>query len=228
VEKIKFNCEFCKKDFVKEISLINHFCKKKQRWFAKDEPPSRIAFEAWNRFYQLNGHIKRKVNTFEDFMNSKYYIAFIKFGKHIADLDAIDPAKFIDYVIKNNLPLDKWSHDFVYEQYIRDLTKKETPDIAFERSLILMNGWSMETGEPWFDFFRKVNTNQAIHWIKSGRLSPWVLYNTNKSADLFERCNAEQLNIIATYAPIGPWKIKFNNNKTDCLFIRESLKNSEI
>jgi thioredoxin-related protein len=30
-------CEFCKKDFVREKSLINHMCEKKRRWLWKDE-----------------------------------------------------------------------------------------------------------------------------------------------------------------------------------------------
>ena len=150
----------------------------------------------------------------------------MKFGRHIRDLNAIDPSKFIDYVIKNNLPIDKWTHDFVYEQYVRELTRQESAENALERNIMLMNEWSMQTGEPWNDFFRKVNANQAIAWIKSGRISPWLLYNVDSAMDLFERCTPEQIGMIKTYAPPGPWKIRFNKNNDSCNFIRTTLQNN--
>jgi hypothetical protein len=222
----KITCEFCNRSFVKEISLINHSCEKKRRWFQRDDPHARFGFLAWNRFYTLNTFNKNAdfKNSYRNFIDSQYYIAFMKFGRHIRDLNAINPEKFIDYVIKNNLPLDKWTHDFVYEQYIRDLTKNESPENALERNILLMSEWSIQTGEIWIDFFRKVNPNQAVAWLKSGRISPWVLYNVDSAMDLFERCNEEHLEMIKTYASPGPWKIKFNKNKDSCDFIRKTFR----
>ena len=222
----KFPCEFCKRSFVKEIALINHSCEKKRRWFQRDDPHARVAFMAWSRFYELNTFGKKKEfrTSYRNFIDSQYYIAFTKFGRHIRDLNAISPAKFIDYVIKNNLPLDKWTHDFVYEQYVRELTKQETAEDALERNIMLMNEWSIQTSEPWNDFFRKVNSNQAVSWLKSGRISPWILYNVDSAIDFFERCNPEQLDLIKTYAPLALWKIKFIKNAESCEFIRNTLR----
>lgn len=222
----EFHCEFCQRKFVKELNLVNHSCEKKRRWFQRDEPHARFGFLAWCRFYELNSYNKSKnfKNNHRTFIDSQYYIAFVKFGKHIRDLNAIDPAKFIDYVIKNNLPLDKWTHDFVYEQYVRELTRQESGEDALERNILLMNEWSMQSGEPWSDFFRKVNTNQAVAWIRSGRISPWLIYNVDSAVDFFERCTPEQLDMIKTCAPPGPWKIRFSKNKDTCDFIRNTLK----
>jgi hypothetical protein len=82
----------------------------------------------------------------------------------------------------------------------------------------------MQSGEPWSDFFRKVNTNQAVAWIRSGRISPWLIYNVDSAVDFFERCTPEQLDMIKTCAPTGPWKIRFSKNKDTCDFIRNTLK----
>jgi hypothetical protein len=91
---------------------------------------------------------------------------------------------------------------------------------------MLMNEWSIQIGEPWTDFFRKVNPNQATMWIKSGRISPWVLYNADSAVELFERCTPEQLSIIKGCAPPGPWKIKFNKQRDSCDFIRGTLRDN--
>jgi len=223
-----FPCEFCKRSFVKELSLINHSCEKKRRWFQRDDPHARLGFLAWSRFYELNhfGKAKNFNHSHRNFIDSQYYIAFVKFGKHMRDLNAVEPAKFIDYVIKNNLPLDKWTYDFVYEQYIRELTRNESGEDALERNIMLMNEWSIQSNEGWTDFFRKVNPNQAVAWIRSGRISPWVLYNVDSSVDFFERCNPEQLGMIKEYAAPGPWKIRFLKNKDTCDFIHKTLKDN--
>ena len=225
----KHSCEYCKKEFYDEKNLINHSCEKKRRWFKKDDPPSRLGFMAWSRFYELSGvGSKKKKNSFNEFINSKYYNAFIKFGRHIIDLNAIEPAKLIDFVIKNNLPIDKWTNDFVYEQYVRELTKKETPEQALERMILLMQQWSMQTEEPWQDFFRKINTNLAIQWIKSGRMSPWLLYNVDSALDMIDRCSLEQQGMIQQFAPVAQWKIKFIKNRDSIDWIKNTMREAGV
>lgn len=224
----KHSCEFCSREFHDEKNLINHNCEKKRRWFNREDPYSRFGFLAWVRFYELSGPGNRKKKSFKEFINSRYYTAFIKFGRHIVNINAVEPAKFIDFVIKNNLPIDKWTHDFVYEQYIRELTKKETPEQALERMILLMQQWSMQTGEPWQDFFRKINTNLAIQWTRSGRISPWLLYNVDSALDLIDRCSLEQQDLIKEFAPVGQWKVKFMRSKDAIEWIKKTMSEAGV
>ena len=223
-------CEYCKRGFHNEMVLINHSCEKKRRWFGKDEPQSRLGFLAWLRFYELSGQKSKggKPRDFRQFMDSKYYIAFVKFGKQMVDLNAIEPAKFIDYVIKNNLPLDKWTHDAVYEKYVADLLKTESPEAALARNIELMQQWSGEVNEPWYDFFRKVSPMQAAAWIKNGKISPWVLYNADSAEELLVRCGPEQLSMIKAAAKPAQWKIRFNKNREGADWVRTTLQHSGI
>jgi hypothetical protein len=225
----KHTCEFCKRQFHAEKNLISHNCEKKRRFFKKDDPSSRFGFLAWARFYELTDFSsKKKKNNFKDFINSRYYTSFLKFGRYIIDINAIEPAKFIDFVIKNNLPIDRWTHDFVYEQYVRELTKKETPEQACERMILLMQQWSMQTGEPWQDFFRKINTNLAVMWIRSGRMSPWLLYNVDSALDLIDRCSLEQQDLISQFAPVAQWKIKFMKSREAIEWIKKTMKDAGV
>ena len=219
-------CEYCKRGFSDELAMINHSCEKKRRWFSKDEPASRLAFMAWSRFYELNSTLKKNgtKRSFKEFMDSRYYIAFMKFGRQLIDLNAIHPDRFIDYVIKNNLPLDKWTHDFVYERYVSDMIKSETPESALERNIELMQQWSHQSNEPWQDFFRKVSPIQAAAWVKNGRLSPWVLYNPDSAEALLDRCGPEQLSMITAAAKPPQWKIRFNKNREGADWIRNTLR----
>jgi hypothetical protein len=221
-------CEFCERSFHNEKNLINHSCIKKRRWLNRDSPEIRLAFLAWNRFYELSSSNAKNKRSFKDFLNSKFYLGFIKFGKHIIDCNVINPTRFIDFVIKGNIPLDHWCHDTVYEQYVREYTKSELPEDALERMILLMQQWSMQTGEPWYDFFRKINTNLAIQWLQSGRISPWILYNADSTNNFLDRCSSEQLNMITKWAPNASWRIKFNRNPEGVQFIKKTLKDAGI
>ena len=230
-KQLEHTCEFCKRGFHQELNLINHNCEKKRRWFNREEPASRLAFMAWARFYELNSRFVKsggKKQSFREFMDSKYYAAFIRFARQVIDLNALEPAKFIDYVIKNNLPLDKWCHDIVYENYVGDLVKHETPESAMARTIQLMKTWSEQANEPWTDFFKKVSPVQAAAWVKHGRISPWVLYNADSAMDLFERCGEEQLAMITTHAKRPQWKIKFGQNQESTTWIRTTLKEAGL
>ncbi len=224
----KHSCEFCKREFFDEKNLINHNCEKKRRYFKRDDPPNRFGFLAWSRFYELNDFSGKKHRNHKEFINSKYYNAFVKFGKYVIDLNAPEPAKFIDYVLKNNLPIDKWTYDVVYEQYVRELIKKETPEQACERMILLMQQWSMQTGEPWQEFFRKINTNLAVQWIKAGRISPWLLYTLDSSLGMLDRCTLEQQDMINQFAPVGIWKLKFKQNKDAVEWIKKTMTDAGV
>lgn len=227
VDRAKPNaCEYCNRSFHDEMNLINHSCEKKRRWFSRDEPHVRMGFMAWARFYELNGRLKKSgtKKSFNEFMNSKYYLAFVRFGKHMTDLNAIDPSAFVDYVIKNNLPLDKWTHDVVYDRYVLDYVNNETPEKALERNIALMRDWSQQSGEDWQDFFRKISPPQAAAWVRNGRISPWVLYNSDSAADLLERCGPEQIKMITSVAKPPQWKIRFMKNKDSAEWIRQTLR----
>jgi hypothetical protein len=218
-----FKCQFCKTEYHREDSLIAHLCEKKRRWFNKDERYVKLGFYAYTRFYQIQ-FVGKKVPDYENFMNSRHYIGFVKFGRYILNLNAFNPEGFVDFVIKSTTPLKEWCSPHVYELYVREITKKESPSTAIERNILLMQQWSQETGEPWTDFFRKINTNIAVMWIKSGRISPWIIYTADSVENLFSRMSSEQLALIHEYVDPSCWKAKLKMNKEDVAFLKKELK----
>jgi len=218
-----FTCEFCKKSFSKESTLAVHMCEKKRRWFNREEKYVRIGHNAYRMFYQLQFPGKT-LPTYEKFMNSRQYIDFTKFGKYIIDLNVIRPESFIEFVIKMALPIRDWQAPHVYERYVREISKKETPIAALERNILLMEQWAQDTGEPWIDFFKKINSNLAVSWIRNGRISPWIIYTSKSANDLFIRMNDEQLSLIKEYIEPSFWKAKVKLNKEDVAWLKKELE----
>ena len=203
-------------------------CEQKRRFTNKDSKYVRLGFLAYNRFYEISQAVGSKKRTYESFARSSYYTAFTKFGKYIIDVNAIDPEKFIDFVITSGVKLDKWCSDAVYETYIRELNKKETAERAVERGILLMQQWGMENDRPYNVFFREISKPRAIHWIKSGRISPWIIFNSTSGSELLNSFNDHELNLINEYLEPTFWSRKFQVRNEDVLFVKQVLETAKI
>ncbi len=229
-ESEQYKCNFCKKVFVREQSLINHMCEKKRRWIAKDERHVKLAFYAYQEFYRRNTNSKTK--TYEDFINSQYYVGFVKFGKHITTINIIEPNEFILFVLKTGVKLEHWCKDYVYEEFVRYQIERESCDKAVERNILLMEQWHLQvnknTEANWNDFFREISTTLAVYYIKTGRISPWVLYQSRSGRDLLSRMSDEELGLVGKYIDVKFWNKKFNKYPNDVKFVNDVCKEAGL
>lgn len=222
---MKYKCEFCEREFTNEKRLINHMCEQKRRWTNRDEQYVRLGFQSWLKWYELSGTYKNiKKKNYKEFMESKFYIAFVKFGRHVADTNMVNPVQFIEYVIKNGIKLDNWCKDSIYEAYVKDVCKREDVGTALERQVHLMEVWAEENDEEWVDFFKNIQPNLAIKWIQTGRISPWILFNATTVAYLFERMSEEQVALVDNCIETSFWKLKMRQNEKDTIFVQETLE----
>lgn len=225
----KPTCEFCKVSFAKEETLLVHVCAKKERWLSRDEKHVKMGFMFFQKYHFMSFRATMHRNkTFEDFINSTLYVGFVRFAKYIIDINAIDPEKYIEFLIKAQVPLKNWEKQFVYEQYIRELNKTEPVEAAFERNVLLMQQWSMDTGSDWNDFFREVNPILATKWIQGGRISPWILYTAESAEELFARMSPEQLTMIEKTIEPRFWERKFKESPDDLAFVQSVLKDAGL
>lgn len=219
-------CEYCGKSFSREKTLFNHTCLKKSRWLNKNTKEGKLAFLIWQRFHEIS--MRGKTTTYEKFVDSNLYGAFHKFAIYIIDLDIQNPKEFIDWVIKNQIPVDKWATDKTYDLYLKDVLRKETPDSGLERSMKLMQKWANDKNENWYNFFEKVNTNQALIWILSGKISPWIFILSERSNLLLERMNEEQLNLVNNIVDPITWKKKEKRWQKEITKIKKILQEENL
>jgi hypothetical protein len=202
-------------------------CEQKRRWLDQDTKHVKLGFSVFKRFHDAN-YRGRKEKTFDDFMKSQFYAAFTRFGRYLLNLNAINPKGFIEFLIRTEVKLDRWESPLVYETYIRELNKKETPEAAIERNFLLMQQWANDTGEPWVDFFRKISPALATQWIRSGRISPWILFTASSATDLFSRLSEEQLGLVQQNIDPDFWGVKLRRAQEDVDFIRSALDDAGL
>lgn len=215
-------CEFCSSAFARESTLMSHVCEQRRRHLDRNEQNVKLGFWVYQRFYKRNYRNIRE-RTFEDFRKSSVYLAFCKFGRYLLDINAVNVNAFIDFILDGGIPVDQWTNSVVYETYLRELNKKETPEAALERNFLLMQQWADHNSAEWTDFFRQIAPPLATLWIRTGRISPWVLYTASSAAELFARMTDEQMSLVEAAIEPKFWMKKLEAEAAQVAIIREEL-----
>lgn len=225
--ELNFKCEYCGKLFAKEKTLVVHICEQKRRHLSKDEKHVQAGLLTFQRFYEIAQKGKSQ-KTFDDFVNSPYYTAFVKFGSFLVNTAPIYPERFIDFVIKSGVKLDHWCRDELYDTYIQELIKIEPADGAIQRSIKTMMDWGDKNSAPWEHYFQYVNLNRATHDIKEGLVSPWLVLNTKSGKEMLKRMNDEQLEIISSVIDPQFWMRRFKSLPADVELVKDVIKEAKI
>ena len=221
-------CKYCGTGYTREKTLAVHMCEKKRRALQKDEKRVRYGFYAFQRFYEKSMNIKN-TKTYEEFCNSQYYNAFVKFGSFLNNVQPLYPEKYIDYVVTSGVKLDHWCKEEMYEKYAIELIQKEGVETALERSVTTMMEWAADQEDaPWNHYFYHVSLNRAVWHIKDGKISPWLVLNCKSGKEMLSKFNDEQLNMIFHIVNPAHWAIRFKRQPKDVELVREVVKESKL
>lgn len=222
-----FKCEYCKKTFKKENTLAVHMCERKRRYMQRNEKHVQLAFRAYQLFYKI-GTNSKKEKSYDDFASSTYYLAFVKYGLYCTDLKIDDIPSYTTWLLKNQIKLDKWTSDRNFNAWLKHRLKTESVDRAVERSVMLFQEWGKSTGNVWNTYFDKVATNIAVFHICSGKISPWVIYGSEKAQLLIDRLSSEQIEMITDYIDPHFWQKHIKLYNEDLKWVEEILGEAQL
>lgn len=225
-----YKCKYCDKEYRKESTLAAHLCENKRRWQQEKEVGVQFGLQAYLRFYEITQG-SAKLKSYEDFVKSSYYSAFVKFGRHITAIRAVNPRVFIDWVIKENKKLDHWTHEKVYLEYLHTYLKKEAVQDALERALNEMQEYADSHPElkgGFKDYFRYGSPNRICHHIANGRVSPWIVFNCDSGVEFLSGLTEEQIAIIMPWIDPDFWQRKFADYVADTEWVKMILKEAGL
>lgn len=216
-------CQFCKKGFMKEGTLVVHICEQKRRHLAQHEKHVVLGYDTFNRFYKLSQNFKGD-KTYDEFARSPYYNAFVKFGSFVSNVNPLYPDRFIDYVVRSGVKLDHWCRDEIYDTYVVDLIKTETVETAIERGVNHMMKWGTDNNAPWNHYFLYVSLSRACYDIKDGKISPWLVLNSTNGKAMIKKFDDTQLMAVNAVMDIPFWLNKFKRQPADVDVIKKVIK----
>ena len=218
-----YTCQYCKKDFVREASLAVHSCEPRRRRQQRDEAGVRLGFNAYLKFYELTQGSAR-LKTYDDFCESPYYRAFVKFGRYCVDVKVVNPARFTEWLLKNNKKIDRWCTDVMYTEYLVDYLRVENVNDALARAMEFAIDWSEQTGNPAQDCLRYGNVNAMVYAVTAGRISPWIIYNCESGQKFLGELDATQIAMLWPYIDSETWTKKFADYPADQEYVKDILQ----
>jgi hypothetical protein len=205
---------------MKEKTLVAHMCERKRRALQQTEKRVQAGFMAFNRFWQLTQNAKVP-KTYDNFADSSYYNAFVKFGSFVNNVNPLYPDRFIDYVIKSGVKLDHWCRDELYDKYLFEILKVEPVESAVQRSITTMMEWADEHGAEFCHYFNYVSLNKAVYDIRNGHISAWVVLNSSSGQTMIRNMSDEQLDMIAPAFDVPYWLRRFKEVPADVALVKE-------
>jgi hypothetical protein len=225
-----YKCRYCEKSFRKESSLGVHLCEPKRRWQQEKEVAVQLGLKAYLRFYEITQG-SAKLKSYEDFVISPYYNAFVKWGRHMVAIRGVNPAMFLEWLLKNNKKIDHWCRDEFYSTYLHEQLRREAVQDALERALKEMETYAdshpdLKNGLS--DYFRYANSNRVVYHITTGRISPWIVYNCTSGREFLEALNEEQIGMVITWIDPTFWNKKFQDYLADSLWVKDILRQAGL
>jgi hypothetical protein len=218
----KYGCEFCGRTFIRESTILKHICEYKHRWLEKDRPCNRIGFQAWVQFYKKNSASK-KTKTYDEFIKSAYYAAFIKFGLYCTEVGVINVPRYADWLVKNQIKIDTWNTDTNYTKFIIEYLRTENALDAIARSIETTIQLAEKEKIFTKDVLRYGNTNRICYEITKGKISPWMLYHSESGREFLGKLNETQEKMIMDYINPEQWALKLIKNRDDVEEVRKML-----
>lgn len=201
---------------------MKHLCENKRRWQDKDMPGNRIGFQAWQEFYRKNFTTKKQ-KTYVDFAKSAYYLAFVKFGHYCVDIKCVSVNRYADWLLKNQIKIDSWCSDANYERFLIQHLKDEDYLDAIARSIETTIVFAAKEELQSKDYLRYGNRNRICHLITAGKISPWMLYQSESGVDFLSNLDDGQQQLIIDYINPEQWALKFRRNPENASRAKELL-----
>ncbi len=221
--KTEYVCQYCEKAFQRETSLAVHLCEQKNRYQSQSDRGVQLGLQAYLRFYTMTQG-SAKLKTFDDFAKSPYYKAFVKFGRYCVAINAVNTARFVDWVVEKNKKIDHWCRDATYTEYLTDHMRRESVTDALTRAIEYAMGWQETHDHPAHDFLRYGNDNAIAYAVSTGRVSAWVLYNCDSGQAWLGNMDPDQTKIVWPWIDPEFWQKKFRDYPADQEYAKEMLK----
>ena len=211
-----FKCEYCKKSFQREGTLMAHSCEKKRRWQAKDNQDVLVGFSSYDLFYRIE--MQSKPKEYKDFVDSQYYTAFVKYGNYCINTRVIDQEQFTRWLIKNKVKLKDWPTDKMYLLFVQDHCKRESVERALERFV------QHASTTQYFDtFWESASGYMIADWVEMGKISPWIIISSKRAERAIGAMPNECVNRIANCIDADYWAKKRQLNPHDAHFVQEMI-----
>jgi hypothetical protein len=131
--------------------------------------------------------------------------------------------RYADWLLKNNIKIDSWCSDSNYDKFLVECLKQEDPLDAIARSIETTIDHAKNEKVQSKDYLRYGNRNRICSLVVNGKISPWMLYQSESGIQFLEGIDSTQQKMIFEYINPEQWAIKFRRNTEMVTQVKELL-----
>jgi hypothetical protein len=166
----------------------------------------------------------KKNRTLEEFIKSPYYIAFVKFGNYCVNVNVINVSRYADWLLKEQIKIDTWCSDSNYTKFLIEYVRVEDPFDAIARSIETTIKLAPIENIQACDYLRFTNPNKVCYSVTTGKISPWMLYQSDSGTHFLSTLNPDHVKMISDYINPEKWAIKFQRDPETAKQVKGLLK----
>jgi hypothetical protein len=219
-------CNFCKREFKNEKTLLTHLCEQARRFKNKDAKHVQLGFHIYKMFYKV---IQGRANkTYDDFSSSPYYLACTKWGNYVMEIGCFDTLGYANWLIKNQIPIDKWTQDSIYTKWVADWVYIEDHYDAATRSIETMHAWAVEKQAAYNHYFKYAATPRIILDLQTAKVTGWVVFCSETGPAWLSNLQPEEIMMIWDVVNPDKWQKKFRDRPDAENDIKELCKEAKL
>jgi hypothetical protein len=125
--------------------------------------------------------------------------------------------------LKNQIKIDTWCSDGTYTRYLIEYLRHEDAMDAVARSVETTINLAETENIRSVDYLRYGNVNKICYQITLGKISPWLLYQSDSGMQFLDNLGPDHVKMIIDYINPEQWALKFKRNPDDARQVKEIL-----
>jgi hypothetical protein len=212
-KNLKLNCDYCGATYKTLRGITKHSCLKLKLIQETGDVAVVRAFDLFDFWYRYNGFAKRKGKTFSEFTKSPYFKLFVELTTFSDSVYLGSVKEYLRWISDNRIPSNSWKSKSAIEKYRVDAERSGDAEDRVMQTLQKIAVWCDTNKTDMSEFFDKIEPGEAIQWVQTGKMSPWVLLATVKLDNLLLKMSEEQATLLASSFDIDYWTMRANMAK---------------
>lgn len=215
-------CKYCLKKFVREASFKKHECRQMQRAKLLRTPNGMTAYDYYCMWKRKKGH---RVYGEDQFLDSKYFIAFFNFVKFSRKMALPGVEQFIELMVELDIAPKDWCLRIVYDHYMGMFDAIHSPDAQAQISRDTMKELARIFDCDTSDIFLHIEPSALIRVVQARKLSPWFLLLSSKFMWFMNNeMTREQQILLKKYVSPAKWRVKFEQEPAEVKKIKQYVR----
>lgn len=203
--KIVWNCTYCQRPFQTETGFMNHKCKGRERL---DELRSPVGQQAYSLYAEWMRVRKMTVPPIENFMESRYFRAFVKFSEYANKTAIPNVLQYVKFMVEQKIDPMLWTNRAMYASYLEWFDDAFPPESQFieslDRLLMMVADHKVEPK----DIFKALGTEKIVNMVRRRKLTPWLLVTSSAFLKWASALDPHERSVLTDCVDVGAYSLK--------------------